>query len=240
MCTVTYVPNNNGIIISSNRDEKINRPIAVFPSELKGSNSSLFFPKDSLANGTWFIVNNNANAGVLLNGSEKPHQYSPPYKHSRGLVLIDIFKDENPLRALTQYDLQGIENFTIILFINTNLFQARWNGKKLNIQLKDSSKPHIWSSATLYNKQMIAEREVWFTEWLQNNNSENILEFHLNEKKENSEYGILMNRNNELKTVSISSVVIENHQSTMYYKDCISEKESKVTIQLKSNTAYNS
>ena len=240
MCTVTCVPTNNDIIISSNRDEKTTRPIAVFPIELKSSYSTLYFPKDSLDNGTWFICNNKFDVGVLLNGSEKNHIYNPPYKHSRGLILIDIFKDENPLRALTQYDLKGIENFTLVLFINNQLFQARWNGSKLNIQLKNIKKPHIWSSATLYNKQMVTERETWFTEWLENNDAKNILEFHANEKKENVEYGILMNRNNELKTASISSVIIEDHQLKMYYKDCITKKDAEITIQITTNTTINS
>ena len=77
---------------------------------------------------------------------------------------------------------------------------------------------------------MIQEREEWFFSWLEKNNAENILQFHLEEKKENTEYGIFMNRNNVLQTVSISSIQIENHQSKFYYKDCISNKESELII----------
>lgn len=230
MCTVSFIPLSNSVIITSNRDEKTIRAIAEFPTQIKNNFSTIYYPKDAQAGGTWFISNNQGDVGVLLNGSEKNHISTPPYKQSRGLILVDIFKNENPLSALTHYDLTGIENFTLVLYINKNLFQARWNGNKLNIVLKDITKNQIWSSSTLYNQDMIQEREEWFFSWLEKNNAENILQFHLEEKKENTEYGIFMNRNNVLQTVSISSIQIENHQSKFYYKDCISNKESELII----------
>ncbi len=231
MCTVTFIPYKNGVILSSNRDEKTERPKAFFPEIISLTNTTLFYPKDGLANGTWFICDSNFNAGVLLNGAQKNHTFSPPYKHSRGLILTEIFKDENPLRALTQYDLNGIENFTLILYVNQNLFQATWNGEKLNILLKDNSFPHIWSSVTLYSNKMIKERESWFKEWIKNNDTENIFTFHSEEKKENNEYGIFMNRNNEIQTVSITSLKIENQKAELIYKDILNNTEKSLTVQ---------
>ena len=53
MCTVTFLPlKNDGFILTSNRDEQPNRithpPLTVVEDE-----TTLLFPKDEIAGGTW-------------------------------------------------------------------------------------------------------------------------------------------------------------------------------------------
>ena len=116
MCTVTFIPLKNGIILTSNRDEHISRGLAQYPEFYLSNNKKLVFPKDSKAGGTWFISNEHGDTGILLNGAFKKHISTPPYRKSRGHILPDIFQSDSPLEALNHYNLKGIENFTIILW----------------------------------------------------------------------------------------------------------------------------
>lgn len=200
----------------------------------------MFYPKDVDSNGTWFIVNQKGNAGVLLNGAAVKHESNPPYKHSRGLILTHIFNQYNVLKALMDKDLKGIEPFTVILFLQGKLYQCRWNEIELLIEEKDANLPHIWSSVTLYNNVMIAEREQWFTNWLQQKHhltQQNIIQFHATAGKGNNEYGLLMNRANELFTVSITSIHISPSLAIMQYNDMLQNETHCLNIPLQQKQA---
>jgi len=195
----------------------------------------LYYPKDADSNGTWFIADKKGNAGVLLNGAAVKHESKLPYKHSRGLVLTRIFNEHNALNALRDMDLDGVEPFTVILFEQGSLYQCRWNGSDLAIAVKNAILPHIWSSVTLYDADMIAEREQWFTAWLHQQQSiyqQNIIHFHATAGKGNNEYGLLMNRAGALFTVSITSLVINKSAAALHYSDMIAGEQHILHIPL--------
>ncbi len=52
MCTVTFVPTQNGYILTSSRDEQKARS-TIFPKKYSIANKTLIFPKDELSGGTW-------------------------------------------------------------------------------------------------------------------------------------------------------------------------------------------
>ena len=83
MCTVTYFPLKNKIVLTSNRDEKPNRSAQEIHRE-KG----IFYPKDTTKNGTWFAVSENGNALILLNGAFENHPVKTNYRKSRGLIVF--------------------------------------------------------------------------------------------------------------------------------------------------------
>ena len=66
MCTVTYLPlQDNGFILTSNRDEAIVRKISLPPAKYTINNTSVFFPKDQEANGTWIATSSNNEIGDM-------------------------------------------------------------------------------------------------------------------------------------------------------------------------------
>jgi hypothetical protein len=222
MCTVTYLPTGSSIIITSNRDEKKVRSIAQPPAFYNNGKYKLYYPKDEVSQGTWFISNQKGYVGVLLNGAGILHESKPPYKLSRGTILPIIFQSDHPLQALQRLELTGIENCTIILFVQQKLYQCRWDGSNLEQIELDKNIPHVWSSITLYEMAMIEERHAWFFEWLNERNyysQQDIINFHSTAGKGNNEYGLLMNRNNELCTVSITSIEVASPVSIMQYFD---------------------
>jgi hypothetical protein len=235
MCTVSFVPYHKGIIITSNRDEKIVREPASLPQQFKHGNHQLFFPVDGKANGTWFIVRDDASVGVLLNGAFEKHQPKTNYKASRGSILPTIFKEQNPVHALEQFDLNGIENFTLLIYHNEQLHEYKWNGKELFTVKLNEQLPQIYSSVTLYNVAMIQQREAWFDEWLlecPNPTQQQAIHFHSSAGKGNKDFGLQMNRNNHMQTVSITSVCIKQQAAILIYKDFIQQQSNEQTISI--------
>lgn len=210
MCTVTYVPTKKGICITSNRDEKTTRKRAIFPLKTTINNKEIIFPKDPQAGGTWF-AHDTKNVIVLLNGTEEKHIYKGNYRKSRGLIVLDLISSVNPFLEWKSIDLNNIEPFTIVFFDGEKLFQLQWNETEKSTLELDSSIPYIWSSSTLYSKEIRTERANWFEKFITQNTNlypEDLLHFHQFTENNNTEYGLQINRNNMLKTVSITQCVI--------------------------------
>ena len=234
MCTVTFVASQNKFIITHNRDEKTLRPSAIEPQLYNVNNQSILFPKDPHAGGTWFSVAQNGSILVLLNGGEEKHKVLSAYRKSRGLIVLDLISSKSVVKEWETLNLESIEPFTLVCFDNSKLYQFRWNGiEKTKIYL-DKNQPHIWSSATLYSKEIRQERAVWFKLFLQNKTNitaDDLIDFHKNTETSNTENGLIINRNNELKTLSITQTVVENNKTTTRYFDLISQNEYETILQ---------
>ena len=221
MCTVTYIPTKEGCIITSNRDEKITRERALPPTEYYIEEKKIIFPKDPKAGGTW-IAHSETKIVVLLNGAQEKHIPKSNYRKSRGLVVLELISVENSLQYWQSVDLTDIEPFTIVLFENNKLLQLQWNEIEKSIEEKDKNKSHIWSSSTLYSKEIREQRKTWFYNFMQNKSNlsaEDIFHFHQFTECENKEYGLQINRNDTLKTISITQCQVTQDNIEMLYLD---------------------
>ena len=125
MCTVTYIPAKEKIFIASNRDEKSGRFPAIPPQEYEFVSGKVYFPKDKNAGGTWIAVHENGNAIVLLNGGFEFHESIPPYRKSRGLILLDLVQHDSPFDFFRSISLEDIEPFTLVIWQDNELFECR-------------------------------------------------------------------------------------------------------------------
>jgi uncharacterized protein with NRDE domain len=236
MCTVSFVNSHNKRIITSNRDEIISRPIAFAPEIITLNGKQIIFPKDPQAGGSWFTADSAGNYAILLNGAAERHEHNPPYKRSRGLVLIDVIAHKAPLDAFATMDLEGMEPFTIVLYLGDTLQQLRWNGIDKNIKLLDAGSNYIWSSATLYTKEVIANREEWFSQFIADNPepTEAALQaFHNYTHANDNTNGLVINRNGLFKTFSITQAYVEKNVLVMHHNDLLNTKEYTTTLAVK-------
>ena len=67
MCTVSFLPLDNGFILTSNRDERALRKPAEFPATYQSNSGTVTFPRDGKAGGTW-IAASKTKMICLLNG----------------------------------------------------------------------------------------------------------------------------------------------------------------------------
>jgi uncharacterized protein with NRDE domain len=228
MCTVSFVSFNGKTIITSNRDEKVHRPSAIEPRNYRINNKNVFFPKDQKAGGTWYAVNENGTILVLLNGAEEKHELKPSYRKSRGLIVLDLISSDSVLQAWNEIDLDNIEPFTLVLFEKGQLHQLRWNEIQKSTLNLDVNQKHIWSSSTLYPKDIREHRAQLFLDYLQNKTDVSANEmhhFHRYTEEDNAQNGLVINRNNELKTLSITQTVIEENKVVLSHYDLQNQKE---------------
>ncbi|WP_276485865.1 NRDE family protein [Paraflavitalea pollutisoli] len=222
MCTVTFIPTPDKIILTSNRDEQQRRSQAIPPAVYDLPSGRLLFPKDIDAGGTWIAAHENGNAIVLLNGGWVAHTPQPPYRKSRGLILLDLLDSTMPYQYFSPIKLEGIEPFTAVIWEDGQLYECRWDGTQKYAQQLDASIPHIWSSVTLYGPDIIARRKQWFDNWLSRHRrpfQEDVLHFHQFTGDGDAHNDLLMNRDGKVGTVSVTSLAISPDAMVMRYLD---------------------
>ncbi|MBT8260658.1 MAG: NRDE family protein, partial [Bacteroidia bacterium] len=170
--------------------------------------------------GTWIGVSDQQRLICLLNGGFKSHDKKPNYRHSRGEVVKDLLVLENIKDAITKYNLSDIEPFTLVIIEwlkSLQFFEFVWDGESKHFSSLPLE-PRIWSSSTLYNSKMKAERCSWFNMFKENRtlNPDSLLDFHRNTKKDNKNYGVIMDREH-VKTTSITRVFKNEHEIQMDY-----------------------
>lgn len=233
MCTVSFIRRDSSVIITSNRDEHIDRPQSATPATEVRNNKRIVFPKDSKAGGTWFAADEQGCVAVLLNGAIKPHTHEPPYRKSRGLVLLDMIETTDVLAAYNAIDLENIEPFTVVLYQQDKLYELKWDGGcRTEIELS-AFEHHIWSSVTLYTNEVIKAREKLFTHFIQSSSEiepQQIHDFHTNNRGDN-ENGFIINRQSGMKTFSVTQAVVENRLTRFAYTDLLQQQQSVQTLQ---------
>ena len=215
---------NLNFLLTSNRDESQERLPATFPVYRTVIGKSVLFPQDGNAKGTWLAVSENRVVS-LLNGAFKRHKHEPPYRKSRGLVLLDCFEYASFEQFTFDYDFSGIEPFTIIcldqIHENLEMIEFRWDGVLTHFKHLKPDQPHIYSSAPLYSKAVRLQRERMFSEFLREVSSpsrEEMVHFHRFEGDHHLP-NIRLEASNFVHTVSISSLEKNSEGLTMHYHD---------------------
>ncbi len=215
MCTVSYIPTEEGFVFTSSRDERYNRSATEFPIEEAG----LTFPRDLEAKGTW-IASSQTELRCLLNGGFKYHESQPPYKKSRGIMLLESFTYGSINDFVNVYDFEGMEPFTFICIESHFVHEIRWDFEKIFHIKKSLKEKHIWSSSTLYTPESIAERKTWFDDWFKDKtvDIDFCRTFHYNGGSHDAYNSVLLKR--DLKgTISITSVTQDKSLRQMIYDD---------------------
>jgi hypothetical protein len=235
MCTVSIVPVKDGMVFTFNRDEMPQRATPNFNAVKELQHKFIYYPKDIKADGTWFVVDNLGNAAMLFNGAFLPHSKQEKYEKSRGLVLLAIFSSINMQSFFSEYNLKNVEPFSIILYENKNLQRLVWDGEfKHQIKLSKTV-AHIFSSATLYAHSIQKLREEWLQNYLEQQKEitdKSILNFHTTFNKSDKENGLLIDRKESCKTLTVSQVCITVTTSFIKHLDLLSAQIYQQKIEL--------
>lgn len=210
MCTVTYLPlPGPGFLLTQSRDESPFRPGAHFPVKETRNGKDLIFPQDPAGGGSWIATDGKEQLCCLMNGAFEEHTPKPPYRMSRGQILLDAAAASSPQEFVDNYNLEDIEPFTLLFFRSEDdikIHELRWDGEKKFFRTFHSGKPQIWSSSQIYSTEQQLLREDWFREWLDNMpliSPEEALNFHLTAGDENPGHSLLIDRG-YVKTVSLT------------------------------------
>lgn len=228
MCTVTYLPISGGFVLTHNRDEAPSRSQHGLVRS-----DSLIFPKDAKAGGAWIATAKDGRTACLLNGAFVKHRHEPPYRRSRGLVLLDFFDWPEPRDFFEKYNLEGIEPFTFLFFQTEKVVQLRWDGNHRHLAELPPDQPHFWCSATLYPPHMQARREQVFRDWTEKGDGLSdrrlpsaILNLHLTGSVGDPENNYVMNRDGRVRTVSVTQVIRRKSGTRMRYFDLLAKRKA--------------
>jgi hypothetical protein len=169
----------------------------------------------------------------LLNGAEEKHLLKENYRKSRGLIVLELISSESVIEQWKTIELENIEPFTLVLFENQKLYQLQWNEIEKSKTELDNNQNYIWSSSTLYSKEIRVKRANWFHTFLDTNpkvNADELFNFHRYTEEENTEHGLVINRNGNLKTLSITQTIIEKNKVVIQYNDLIAKKDFSNTF----------
>lgn len=231
MCTVSFVKHSGGFSLTSNRDEVSTRP-TVYPKAYEENAQVLVYPKDEIAGGTWIATSEQNISVCLLNGAFEKHKRHLPYNRSRGQVLKERFCFETHQEFIDKLNLDNVEPFTLLMINHKNLSNLDfkvlvWDKQQKHVFDIDTNSPQIWASSTLYDKVQREMRQEWFDTFLKNEkpDSESLLKFHTGSYTDNKSEDILMQRNHNLKTVSVSQINILPDKKYFVYKDIEENKQ---------------
>lgn len=232
MCTVSFVRVKDTVIITSNRDEHIQRKKAAAPGFHQLPNKKIIFPKDAKAGGTWFAATGKGEVAVVLNGAFVKHISKPPYRKSRGLVLLDIIEADDPFLSFKEIDLGNIEPFTVVLYQSGILYELRWDGNNKHEKLLDAWGNYIWSSTTLYSEDVINVRKQLFDRFIssgKNISAGDVHDFH-NYDHGDAENGFIINRQSGIQTFSITQAVVKEDTVDFLHTDLLQHESFEETL----------
>ncbi len=232
MCILSIVKSEKGIIITSNRDEQRSRKNSLAPELIELGERKAIIARDAQAQGTWFLTDTLGRTAILLNGAFESHIPNPPYRESRGIILINLFQEEKFKSAFLFYNLENIEPFQVIYIDPDQAFQCVWDGSQKHLFEIDLSTPNVFFSPTLYAREIQEEKRKHFFKTFSNRESfiaRTIFEFHI-EQNEHSEFDFFMNREHQT-TKSVTQVELNSAQSKYLHWQAWDNERHEHTLQ---------
>jgi len=134
MCTVTFIPRDDGFCLAMNRDERIARPCASPPVVFRHGLVESVYPLDS-EGGTWIAANSAGIAFTLLNWNDA--QVLRKKVRTRGCVipaLITFDCSQAAESTLGRLDLDGILPFCLtgIFPAERSVIEWRWDQRLID------------------------------------------------------------------------------------------------------------
>jgi len=227
MCTLTIIPSAGQNIVTINRDESPSRAAAP-PGIKKLGQYRLWLAPEPVSGSSNLVYDvDNTTIAVLLNGAFEAHVHQPPYRKSRGQVVIDSFDFDSLEQMSESYDFGGIEPFTLVVINRHSVSELRWDGKQESFAFIRANVPQMWSSTMLYRGIWQSERKGWFDKFLKeitNPTAEDMWWFHHNAGAYEPLNALVMNRMDKVKTVSITQLVLRNASTSIVLDDLVAGK----------------
>ena len=154
------------------------------------------------------------------------------YRMSRGQVVIDAASAQGVIPFVENYNFEGVAPFTLLVYEKNIFVQTVWDGFKRHISDLSTDQPQLWSSVTLYPPEVRAWRNEIFKTWISERQAydrESIMAFHCL-KKGDAVNDFIMNRNEVVKTLSVTSIELHKHKGSLLHLDLEHNTREEVLI----------
>jgi hypothetical protein len=135
MCTLSFVPREQGYTVAMNRDELLSRAVACPPELVRCGATSAIYPNET-EGGTWLAANEYGITLALLNWSDATKAQNQEKQRSRGLVIPALIESPGVSEvndALRAQPLSGTLPFCLVgIFAREReVREWRWDGQRL-------------------------------------------------------------------------------------------------------------
>lgn len=234
MCTVTFVPKENGYLLGMNRDEQRSRATALPPGRHRALGREIVCPAES-GGGTWIALNDAGVSFALINWYSIP---SPPITDpiTRGSIipsLSGLATVAEIRQMLDRLTLDRVRPFRLVAVIpgERRVEQFDWNGSRLD-PIRHDWRPRQWASSGHDERSAVRARVTVFEESLNRTSStveKNWLRrLHASHRPEKGPFSICMHRA-EAVTVSYTEIEVgEMNLRLTYFPGplCWSERDT--------------
>ncbi len=210
MCTVTAYTSSDSLIVTMNRDERVDRHEAGWRIDTQPSTNYLY-PIDGATSGTWFGV---LSSGIILCLLNRYQDHKAEKKTSRGQIItqaLELGKYHRIVDWLENKFVKEIFNpFRLLIFKQQCIDIYDWNNSTLTHQQLLDQPWFIATSSSKNADYIIPYRNRLFTDWLKTNPTpKNIMDFHLKQDQNAKSESILMSRSYS-HTKSIIQCIVDN------------------------------
>lgn len=160
MCTLTFVPAEDGYLVGMNRDELLTRPVALPPKVFERSGIEMVYPREP-SGGAWIACNGQGNLLALLNWKGCESHNLGEKRRTRGLVIPQLIglPDLSATDShFLEMNLDGLFPFRLVGVFRheTVVNEWRWDGTAKQFLRLSWNRKH-WFSSSL--SDLLAEKE---------------------------------------------------------------------------------
>lgn len=129
MCTLSFIPTDDGYLAGMNRDELLNRPLARSPELFRQAEMTVVRPSEP-SGGTWIACNSHGILLALLNWNDLRRQTTSEKPQTRGVVIPKAIwqSDSSSVdAALRQMRLGGMLPFRLVGIFRKEAAVIAWH-----------------------------------------------------------------------------------------------------------------
>jgi hypothetical protein len=219
MCSVSFVPRNDGFILAMNRDELISRGTALPPEIRSRGSLDVLCPREA-GGGTWIGINSAGMAFSLLNWHSQPDRRGGDLI-SRGEVVRALLSARTSASAaslLRRLPVRSMNPFrvTVISLPECSLHEWRSGGETLEFTSLPWARHHWFSSGL--DEAMVdkVRRQVCSRISDDMLDLSALRDLHRSHLPTAGALSICMHRK-EAGTVSYTEISVRHHTASMYY-----------------------
>jgi hypothetical protein len=209
MCTVSWVPAQDGYTLCFNRDERHARAPEIPPAVHLTDGVRYLAPLDGDFGGTWLAGNEYGLTLALLNRYRVPGYQPPTEPQSRGLLILTLIgygRAAEALTALEESDLGPVQPFSLVaLEAGQPARLAAWDGEALTTLTHRSPGLILTSSSVSEPEVALARRAAFGT--LKRVTPEALATLHLSHIPERGRCSICMHRD-DAETQSFTAITV--------------------------------